>query len=105
MVGEHRETTAGTEERPAPGEEAIEVVELLVYRDADALKGPGRGIDARPAAAEDTAHHAGEAGRRGERSGAHDGARHRPRASLLAVFEDDAGEVVLGPAVHDLRGV
>src|SRR5439155_253241 len=103
MVGEHGEAASRPKAAPALGEEALEPGELVVDRDADRLEGPGGGVEARTPATE-AAHDPSELGGRRERSRAHDRARHPPRAGLLPVVGDQAGEVALGPGVHDLGG-
>src|SRR5206468_1687989 len=82
VVGEDREPPARTEDRPAPGEEPVELAELVVHRDADRLEGARRGVKARPRTARDGGDRAHEVG----------GGRERARAEI------DGHRVGAGPA-------
>src|SRR5438874_1875732 len=95
---------ARTEPAIAVGEKALELAQLVVHRHADRLEAAGCGMQPGPSASEDAADHARELARRAEGTGARDGARQRAGARLLAEGGQDAGELALGPLVHDLGG-
>src|SRR5437762_6962250 len=104
VVGEHGEPAARTEHAVAVGEEALQLAQLVVHRDADRLEGAGCGMEPGPSPAEDARDHARQLARRGEGTGAHDGARQRAGARLLAELGQGTGDLALGPLVHDLGG-
>ena len=99
---EWKETTAsrppGSSSASAAGEAAVELAELVIHRDAQRLEGAGRRIDGVAAACGPTTPRTSSASspvrvigafraRRDDRAG------DRAGAPLLAVAEDDVGEL------------
>jgi hypothetical protein len=100
-----REPATGTERAHRGVEAALQVLELAVDGDAERLEDPRRGIDAPTAALLDPEHEPAEVvggHERLARAPPHDSGRDPSGLGLLAVLGEDATELALIPAVHDV---
>jgi hypothetical protein len=109
MERDDGETAAGREQRLGADQPTVDLAELVVDVDAQRLERARRRVDDIGAALRcgGAAHDLGQFERAGDRprgAGRHDGACDRPRPALLAIGEDEIGEIALVQLVDRLGG-
>ena len=105
MERDDRETATGTEQGEGRLKSAPQVVELAVHGDAQRLEDARRRIDGAGALRLDAEHEPTEVvggQERLARAAAHDRSRDATGLWLLAVLGEDAAQLALIPAVHDI---
>jgi hypothetical protein len=106
MEGDDGQPPAGLQQRLGAGEAAVELAELVVHGDAQRLEAARRRIDGVALLrAEDAADDSGKLAGAGDRAlgaAADDGAGDRSGALLLAIAEEDVGELRLVQLVDQI---
>src|SRR5260370_39239043 len=107
MEADRRHTTTGFENPKSCLQSCLDLAQLVVDGDSDALESSGRDVDvARPGPAGDgRLHGGGQIGGRAQRAARHDELCNPPRPTLLAEIAQDLLELSDVELVNDARPI